>query len=60
MMHQIDVEHLQWLKLMQEGQFTRDSSLRTRGEIEQDRREAKRVEALRNRLFPENARNNHH
>ncbi len=40
-----------WLKLMLEGQLTRDSVLKTRTEIEEDNRRAEELESKREALF---------
>ena len=40
-----------WLKLMLEGQLTRDSVLKTRTEIEEDNRRAEELESKRQALF---------
>ena len=40
-----------WLKLMLEGQLTRDSVLKTRTEIEDDKRRAEELKARRQTLF---------
>ncbi|TDG13716.1 hypothetical protein E2F43_09350 [Seongchinamella unica] len=39
-----------WLKLMLEGQLTRDSVLKTRTEIDEDKRRAEDLEAVRRTL----------
>lgn len=44
------VKQSRWLKLMLEGQLTRDSVLKTRTEIEEDKRRARELEALRSKL----------
>ncbi|WP_162846019.1 hypothetical protein [Seongchinamella sediminis] len=41
------VKQSQWLKLMLEGQLTRDRVLKTRTEIEEDQRRAAQLDALR-------------
>lgn len=40
----------QWLKLMLEGQLTRDPVLKTRTELDEDQRRAAELEALRQKL----------
>jgi len=48
------VKQSSWLKLMLEGQLTRDSVLKTRTEIEDDRRRAADLEALRQKFSKPN------
>ena len=45
------VKQSDWLKLMLEGQLTRDSVLKTRTEIEEDKRRAEELESRRQTLF---------
>ncbi|MEJ2178731.1 MAG: hypothetical protein P8Y12_12600 [Gammaproteobacteria bacterium] len=45
------VKKSDWLKLMLEGQLTRDSVLKTRTEIEEDNRRAEDLESKRRALF---------
>ena len=45
------VKKSDWLKLMLEGQLTRDSVLKTRTEIEEDSRRAEDLESKRQKLF---------
>jgi hypothetical protein len=40
-----------WMRVMREGQLTRDPELRTRREIAEDRRRAEALEARRKALF---------
>ena len=44
------VKQSRWLKLMLEGQLTRDSVLKTRTEIEEDKQRAEALDALRRKL----------
>ncbi len=43
--------HSQWMRVMGEGQHTRDASLRTRREIERDRALAESLARRRRELF---------
>ena len=45
------VKHSDWLKLMLEGQLTRDRVLRTKTEIEEDKQRADELESRRQALF---------
>ena len=44
------VKQSDWLKLMLEGQLTRDSVLRTKSEIEEDERLAEELDSIRRAL----------
>lgn len=48
-----DSTQSEWMKVMGEGQLTRDSILRTRREIEADREQAEALAAIRRARFPE-------
>lgn len=43
--------HGDWMKIMQEGQLTRDPCLKTRDEIERDRAQAEALQTMRRNLF---------
>jgi len=45
------VKQSDWLKLMLEGQLTRDRVLRTKTEIEEDKRRAEELDSIRQSLF---------
>jgi hypothetical protein len=45
------VKQSDWLKLMVEGQLTRDRVLKTRTEVEEDKRRAEKLESRRQALL---------
>lgn len=53
-----DSKQSEWMKVMGEGQLTRDAILRTRREIEADREQAEALAAIRRARFPEAANRN--
>ncbi len=49
-------ENNAWMRVLGEGQHTRDAAHRTRGEIERDKATAEAVAARRKALFPNESR----
>ena len=48
----VPMDRTHWMRVMREGQLTRDPVLRTRKEIEKDRRRAEALAARRKARFP--------